>query len=410
MKLKSNERNIIGLFSANILTSLFGFISTIILAHYLSPENLGDYYIISSIVIVIIGFTQTGLKRSVIFHTGQKLFDIKTISANLLSLIIVITFVSFTITFFILKPVYNFSILNPIIISISAYIPLKLFLTYSLSLSIGQRRYKTLYLLKLLPAIFLLFGLYFFLIINNYQIKGAFYSQVLSFFISGFFAIYFFKDVFSLKIKFNKNVIISLLKHGILFGFAFILMKLVFKIDLYLIKFLLGSKDAGVYATGVSVVEKIWLFGGATGIITFAETANNATKLNIIKNIKFTFILTLIGGVILFFVSDIFINIFFGERFIDSSFVIKLLLPGIIVFSIFKVLNGYYSGIGKIKIIILSLFPILILNILLNLLLIPKYGINGAAISSSISYITGVIILLIVFFKTKKPSQINAKA
>ena len=81
---------------------------------------------------------------------------------------------------------------------------------------------------------------------------------------------------------------------------------------------------------------------------------------------------------------------------------IKILLPGVVVFSIFKVLNGYFSGIGKIKIIIYSFTPILFLNVILNFWLIPIYGINGAAISSTISYSLGVFVLLIIYFTHKK--------
>jgi len=400
--IKKNERNIIGLFITNVLTSILGFVSTVVLAHYLSSENLGNYYIITSIVFIIVGISQAGLRRSIIFHTGKKIFDLDKITANLFLLIIFISIISFIISFFILNRTYNYNIFSPIIFGIALYIPTKLISIHQQSLSIGVRKYKKLYLLKIISAIALLVGLYLFLILNNTQLKGAIYSQVLAGAISLSFGFYFLKDVLSFKIKFDKNITISLIKHGVIFGFAFLIMKLIFKVDLYIIKYLLSSKEAGIYATGVSIVEQLWLFAGASGIITFAETANNSKNKNIPKTIKSTLIFTLITGIILYFISDIFINTFFGEKFIDSINVIKILLPGVIIFSIFKVLNGYFSGIGKVKIIIYSFSPILILNVLLNFYLIPKYGINGAAISSSISYSLGVLVLLIIYLKHKK--------
>jgi O-antigen/teichoic acid export membrane protein len=179
-------------------------------------------------------------------------------------------------------------------------------------------------------------------------------------------------------------------------------MNLIFKVDLYIIKYLLDSKQAGIYATGVSIVEKLWLFSGAAGIITFAETANNSKIDDVVKNIKTNLIFTFIGGIVLFFISDIFIKTFFGEKFIDSINVIKILLPGIVLFSVFRVLNGYFSGLGKVKIIIFIFLPVLIINIVLNFLLIPIYGINGAAFSSTISYSLGVIVLFLFFLYYRK--------
>ena len=401
MIVKKNERNIIGLFITNVLTSLLGFVSTVILAHYLSIENLGNYYIITSIVFIIVGISQAGLRRSIIFHTGKKIFDFDKITANLFLLIIFISVISFIISFLILNQTYNYNLLRPIIFGIALYIPTQLISIHQQSLSIGIRKYKKLYLLKIISAIALFVGLYIFLVLNNTQLKGAIYSQVFAGTISLLFGFYILKNVLSFKIRFDKVIVISLVKQGLIFGLAFLLMKLIFKVDLYIIKYLLSSKEAGIYATGVSIVEKLWLFAGASGIITFAETANDSKNKNISKTIKSTLIFTLITGIILYFVSDIFIKTFFGDRFIDSVNVINILLPGVIIFSVFKVLNGYFSGIGKIKIIIYSFSPILILNVLLNFYLIPKYGINGAAISSSISYSLGVFVLLIIYLKNK---------
>ena len=58
------------------------------------------------------------------------------------------------------------------------------------------------------------------------------------------------------------------------------------------------------------------------------------------------------------------------------------------------------AGRGKPWISMKAMLPALLLNIVLNLVLIPQYGANGASISSTISYtIAG---LLFLFFYSKE--------
>ena len=64
------------------------------------------------------------------------------------------------------------------------------------------------------------------------------------------------------------------------------------------------------------------------------------------------------------------------------------LLPGIVFLSVANILANYFSGKGSPEIGAYSSFIALIATIIFDFLLIPKYGIIGASIASSISYIT----------------------
>lgn len=66
-----------------------------------------------------------------------------------------------------------------------------------------------------------------------------------------------------------------------------------------------------------------------------------------------------------------------------------------VVLTIFKVMNMDLAGKGKPWTSLKAMLPAFIINILINLILIPIYGAKGAAISSTISYgIAGILFLL----------------
>ena len=66
---------------------------------------------------------------------------------------------------------------------------------------------------------------------------------------------------------------------------------------------------------------------------------------------------------------------------------------------LFKVLNQDMAGKGKPIVSLKVFLPTLIINIVLNILWIPKYGQNGAAISSSISYVVASLFFFRAYLK-----------
>ncbi len=86
----------------------------------------------------------------------------------------------------------------------------------------------------------------------------------------------------------------------------------------------------------------------------------------------------------------------FGQRFAPSVRVIWLILPGTIVTSMAKVAASHLTGRGKTG--RTSAFGGLAVAVTLglDLLLIPRFGIAGAAVASSASYIINGVLLLII--------------
>jgi O-antigen/teichoic acid export membrane protein len=80
------------------------------------------------------------------------------------------------------------------------------------------------------------------------------------------------------------------------------------------------------------------------------------------------------------------IHLLFGSAFDESAPVMQILLPGVVLLTVFKVMNMDLAGKGKPWISLKSMWFPLILNVVLNVLLIPRYGSVGAAMSSLVTY------------------------
>lgn len=113
------------------------------------------------------------------------------------------------------------------------------------------------------------------------------------------------------------------------------------------------------------------------------DTVEKLVTSTVHKTIGITFLL-IIG---LYGIGDTFLPIFFGSEFIASYEPLLLLLPGAAAYAISDPVFGALQGNNTQFLPLLGAITATITNVVLNLLLIPRYSIAGAAAATSISYV-----------------------
>ena len=111
---------------------------------------------------------------------------------------------------------------------------------------------------------------------------------------------------------------------------------------------------------------------------------------------KWIFVLNIPLFLIMFLFPGVIINVLFGSEYLVASNALKILSLGTLVSSsLIWIYNNLLSMAGKTKLLFINLLFASILNIFLNIFLIPKYGITGAAIATTISKILLGIVLFV---------------
>ena len=113
------------------------------------------------------------------------------------------------------------------------------------------------------------------------------------------------------------------------------------------------------------------------------------------QSAKWIFMLNLPVFLILFLFPGAIINILFGPDFISSYNVLRILAVAGIFSSFALLLTNMILMTGRSKIILWNLLVFSALNIILNVMLIPTMGINGAALATTISIILMNLVLFI---------------
>ena len=139
-------------------------------------------------------------------------------------------------------------------------------------------------------------------------------------------------------------------------------------------------------------------------IISYMYSKNNIKDIGTLNesSTKWCFIITLPIFFILFVFPEFTLNLFYGSQYIKASSVLQILSLGFIVNSFFG-LNYYtLTAIGKSRLLMNCSLISAASNIILNLILIPPFGMFGAAIASAISFTLIEIYMTLRLYKFLK--------
>ena len=159
-----------------------------------------------------------------------------------------------------------------------------------------------------------------------------------------------------------------------------------------------SSFETGIYSKGVSVTEYLWQIPMLLSTVVFARSAvskdDKAFSIKVAQLLRLSFLAIGLAALVLFLASKFIIVLMYGESFTGSIKVLNTLLPGVLLLTIFKVMNMDLSGQGNPWVSLKAMIPALLINIILNVVFIPKYGAVGAASASTISYSLAAILFI----------------
>ncbi|MBA3804846.1 MAG: polysaccharide biosynthesis C-terminal domain-containing protein, partial [Acidobacteria bacterium] len=101
------------------------------------------------------------------------------------------------------------------------------------------------------------------------------------------------------------------------------------------------------------------------------------------------------------------VPLLYGPEFVDATVQLLILLPGVYLAGVEAVLVQHFTGTGLPVAIPLFWLVTLMVNVALNLALVPSFGARGAATASTISY-TLIFILVVSLFRLRTGNRLSA--
>jgi len=396
-------RDILSFLGSNLTVTLCNLAIGVILTRWLGAAGFGLYSAIIVVPIMVIGFTQLGIKRSTIYHIGNKLVPEDHIVSALFLLLLWTSVLSILICGF----VYFFSDSQPfdplIIVLVLVTIPLLLTNIFAGGVFLGKEDIKRASIVNAGPTILTLLLTILFVWGLKMSVLGAFVAIALANFIMFFitYRIFIVQFRYNITWKYHEGIMKSMIKLGLVNAIAVFIMQLNYRLDILMLKKLSTLEEVGFYSLAMQIAEQLWHVPMAIETIILSRSANSNDNKQVNRTVASIFrvslILGFIAGIVIFLIAPPVIPLIFGEEFSHSARMIQVVLPGIFLLIGFRILNSRLTGMGKPQIAIYAFLPALIINFIANLFLIPRFGGIGAAWATNISYGIGSVAFILVY-------------
>ena len=198
-----------------------------------------------------------------------------------------------------------------------------------------------------------------------------------------------------------KDSLKEMLHYGAFLQLSTLVTTLNKRLSLYLLKMHCDERSIGVYALGTQVTEGVNIIGQSIGLVEFSSLSNTekeerASQLTL-RLMKIAVLLTIAALLVIGLLPSSFFEWLFSGEFGNIRLIILLMAPGVVFLSAHTVLYNYFSGTGQPKHNLYASLIGLAVTLVAALVLIPWLGIRGAAVTSSLAYMSMFVYQWLVF-------------
>ena len=404
-----------------VFGKLFSYLYVVLVANKLGASNYG----VLSLAFAILSFSSAlallgldeGVIRYVSFYKGRKDIGsakgtIKTALKTALNTSIVIAVLLIIFSDFISNNIFNEYDLMNLLIFVAVALPFtvtaQIFLVSFRAFQKPQYEVMIKELIEKSSKVIITFILFLF----GFRLLGAAAGFVLAIILMSIISVIVFNkyilNFFSNKTqeKENKKELLNYSMPLLLKNFMWFIISW---IDILMIGYFKTTSDVGIYNVALPTSSLIimpaysimYLF---LPVISQLYGENNMAEIkNVYKKVsKYLLLINIPIFLIIFILSEDIVSLFFGKEYLNAFLPLVILSIGYLSFSLSDISMNMLSVMKKTKTISAVIFLFALVNAVLNYILIPKYGIIGAATATSSSFVVGTILMISICYYHSK--------
>ena len=389
------------------------FVINILIARHFQASISGSVYYISSIYALVLLLASLSFESGIIYFSAKaeipadRLFNFSILWSFIIGLI---TFIIVSLFF---KKVYDGISPGLMLVSAVMFITGNLLITYCSGFFYAANSF-------IVPNIIIIAGTLVLIILIPYNGRSVlpaindenyFYVYFSTFFVLGLCMAVAarIKYVSSFSFKFLSAAQLQMLFRYC--GLAFtgnIIFFLLYRIDYFFVERYCTAEQLGNYIQVSKLVHLFFVLPTILASAVFPITAGGRKEEAIDKLLtllsRSIFLLYVFTCLVLALTGQWLFPFVFGDSFADMYQTFLWLIPGILSLSGIFTLTAYFAGKNRIKVNIIGSVYALMIIVTGDLLFIPQYGIQAAAIVSSAGYMAYQVYIIVVFKKEYKIS------
>ncbi len=404
--------NLSKLFASNIIwrgTYLFtSLLVTVLLARFFEASATGWLFYFISLLTLCFMLGSFSMEASVTYFVSGGEINDRKMQSFVLAWTLFISLISVIVSFLLIRNGSDYVSKQEQIVMAVLFISGNLLITFYNALFYAKQNYRTpnivFIVFNLVLISILLIGMLSKEHIVSYQLFLWIYF--LSYPLQGLVTTILYNGMYHSGFNFHlpdRAQLKQVFRYSLLAFMANMIFFLVTRVDYWLIELFTHDHTAlGNYIQSSRLVQLFQLFPAilASSIFPLAASGyKEQMKEGIERLSRIIVLLYILASGVLALIGHWLFPFVFGESYGSMYVVFLWLVPGLFALSLLALMAAYFAAINQVKINIITSLVGLLVIVIADLLLIPVYGIIGAAAASSVGYLVCFFVALYYFNK-----------
>ena len=411
MPRRSVLQNISYVFSGQAIVLLCSLVTHGYLARMLGP---GDYGILGFAVSVVSYFGILSALGADLWGArtiARREFGTKLLVEDIVSLRLSLSVVSFTLMIILISTWQEPQTVNSVVLIQAAGLFISA-ITLDFAFQ-GLERLDVYARRQMISAVAALMGIVIFIQFSMSVVTAAIVFQIAAFSAAIYTVMIFQKSVGPLQITINLTAWKNILKASVPFAITGVVNAIYFSIDVIIIGLILSKEDVGHYVAAGRLLTIGLSFAGIfttafmpilSRLITEGNARREASQ-HLSRSVLFLGCMLACGGFVL--APDI-IQLLYGDNFVDAELSLRLLMINLAAAQVLVVYNLQLMVWNEERAQMYIMTAGALLNVILNLLFIPRFGIEAAATTTLVT--TLFVIILAYRVQRRQGNECHASA
>ncbi len=400
--------DVTGTLATRVLTMGFGLITGIITARALGPENRGVFALAALFPASLVTLSKLGQSQATIYFIRKEKADVSQVVSNVVYIALAVGVLLImgalllreTILATALRgvPVWCLTVVLPLI-------PILLLESYLYGLLQATDRFRVYNTRLFLEAVGTLTCMAIALLWFKFGLAGALGVAVGVRTVMTSWVLWTVNRGSPLRLRFDTALFRRMIRYGLKSHIQIIASHFHFKAGVYLVAYFMTPAHVAFFAIAERLAEHIMYVPQALGVALFPRlTGTNverahamtarACRQNLVVTGTIAFSLAVLGRWL--------ITTWYGADYEPAADPLPYVAWGIVMMSLYVLLSRNFTSRNKQQVNILAGYVALAGNLVLNVVLIPRHGIIGAAMATAISYTVSALILLAFFLRESR--------
>jgi O-antigen/teichoic acid export membrane protein len=198
----------------------------------------------------------------------------------------------------------------------------------------------------------------------------------------------------------DRGILRRQVRFGMLSYVQILCMHLLFRADCYMVAYFLGPRQFAFYSLALHFTEIIMEIPEAVGWVLYPRLASlqheEVHRLTA-QACRRTVLLTGLGGLAVVVAGPFMVRLWYGQDYAPAGKPLTFIVVGMLMMAVFTILTRDFTSRNNQAVNIRAGGVALIVNVVLNVFLIPAMGIEGAALATAIAYSLAACLVMIAY-------------